>query len=298
VDAVLRQGRRKIAIHTQRVFFHRSPNPRSEIAEGIRRTDRSLDEILSYFQKGGIAEQNLGPLSGIILAFDIRGYEEIKAHLKARWGTIARAHGSRFRPVFVDELARVPAGVPEMRRELNRLIDLYQKDRSGLQKIIGGVIYSRYVGLLLELKTIEYFLDRGYWILQSGREFLDADHNYITELDAVVRSPEGKISLVEARSARVLLPPNQVLKDKILYKLDTYKKYRREINAFIGAPFEEVVFSIDVGPQTPSSLTRSKGEAEYLERQQALVEFLRAQEGPLSRRYGFPVRLLFLYSAP
>ncbi len=159
------------------------------------------------------------------------------------------------------------------------MIKKYKHD-GGLQKIIEGVTYSRYVGLLLELKTVEHYVDRGYDLVQSGHELFDEDGMYITELDLIVRSPEGKTSLVEAKSARVPLPFQEVLRDKILYKLATYQKHWAALEEAAGGPIDEVVFSLDVGPNTQ------------------LVGALRAKERMLSKKYGFSVRFLFIESSP
>ncbi|MDD5629108.1 MAG: hypothetical protein PHU21_08585, partial [Elusimicrobia bacterium] len=84
VDGVIKDHGSNVAVHTYRVYFHRSANPRSEIAEGIRRTDKYLDDVLKQFAKGGRAEKAMGRFGEVILAFDTRGYREIQSHLQAR----------------------------------------------------------------------------------------------------------------------------------------------------------------------------------------------------------------------
>lgn len=278
VDGTMTDGRgRKIAVHTHRVYFHHSKSPASEIAEGIRRVDRYVDEALRNFERGGKAESVLGALDEIVLSFDSRGYSQIKDHLKAKERELAKKHGKRFRFVYVDELAPIPQAKDAMRAELNAFVRKYQG--KGLQKIVEGVIYSRYVGILLELKTVEHYLGLGYEILQSGRDLFDANDQYITELDTVVRSPEGKMYVVEAKSARVKLPNEEALQDKVIYKLDTYKKNRARMEAVLGGPFD-VVFSFDVGDNV------------------ALGDFLKSKEAELSKQYGFEVSFVFLDSTP
>jgi hypothetical protein len=98
----------------------------------------------------------------------------------------------------------------------------------------------------------------------------------VTELDAVTRSPEGATFLVEAKSARVPLPFDVVLQDKVVRKLETYRRERALLEASIGAPIDRVVFSMDPGPNA------------------GLEPFLRGKEEELSRRFGFPVSFLFL----
>jgi hypothetical protein len=278
VDGVLERDGRRTAIQTTRVFFHRAKNSES-IREGIRRADKTVSDLLPHFQEGGRAEQALGPLDDVVLSFDTRGYRAVKAHLKARGKEIERRTGGRVRFAFVDELARVPRNQEAMRSAMRGLIAKYRSQNQGLQKLIEGVTYSRYVGLLLELETMDHYLSRGYKFVQSGRELFDAQGHYVTELDVVVEAPDGRVLLVEARSAREPLPLAQALRDKILYKLEVYRKHRVLISEFIGAEFD-VVFAMDVG---------KNGQ---------FAAYLKAHEAELSREYGFPVSFLFLQSGP
>jgi len=290
VDGVAKIGNKRVAIYTQRVFFHHAPNPQSEIKEGILRVGAYLKKAQEEFKKGGRMEQTLGRVDQVILGFDTRGYDEIKQFMKARENELKKTYGNRFRFVYLDEIASVPKTVPEMRVALNSLISRYQGDP--LQQITDGVVYSRYTGLLLELRTLEYYYKRGYKILQSGREIFDADGHYITELDAVVKSPEGVVYLVEAKSARVLLPQKHVLEGKILYKLDAYKKNQTILENELGAPLN-VIFAMDLGLAKAQGRTHGNN-VEREARQRALLAFLKNQEPILSRRYGFPVSFLFI----
>ncbi|MCX5796662.1 MAG: hypothetical protein NTY77_14305 [Elusimicrobia bacterium] len=278
VDGVMRDHGRNVAIQTHRVYFHHSANPQSEIAEGTRRVDKYLDDALKQFSSHGRAEKAMGVFDEVILAFDTRGYQEIKEHLQRREAEVAKASGGRYRFVYLDDLVKPPASPEAMRADLNVLTEKYRG--KGLDKIIEGVIYSRYVGLLLELKTLEHYLDAGYKILQSGRELFDERGMYVTELDAVVQGPDGKVSVVEAKSARVALSPEDVLREKVLAKLDCYTKNRALLEKFVGSKFDEVVFSFDVG------------------RQPYLAEYLKGREAELSKRYGVAVRFLFLQTGP
>ncbi|MDD5627891.1 MAG: hypothetical protein PHU21_02420, partial [Elusimicrobia bacterium] len=76
------------------------------------------------------------------------------------------------------------------------------------------------------------------------------------------------------------LAPEDVLRDKVIAKLDCYVKNRALLERSLGSKFDEVVFSFDVGHQPE------------------LAEFLKAREAELSRSYGFPVRFLFLETGP
>lgn len=278
VDGVLKQKGRRTAIHTYRAYFHKAENPVSEYTEGIRRADAYLRQSQAYFKRGGRAEQALGRLDDVILVFDTRGYPQIKSHLQERARELSRKEGARLQFRFLDELTAIPKTAEETRAGLNELTKKYKG--KGLEKIIEGVVYSRYVGLLLELKTLEHYVNEGYTILQSGRELFDAQGQYITELDTVVRSPEGKVFLVEAKSARVKLSLQEVLRDKVERKLATYAKERKLLEAGVGAKLDGVVFSIDVGPN------------------EDLIPFLESKASSLSRTYGFPVTFLFLESSP
>lgn len=290
VDGVIRDGRRTIAAHTTQVFFHHADNPRSEIEEGIRRVDHAVREAVDYFAPGGLAESPRGldaKLDEVVLVFDTRGYEEIKRHLRQKEREVAAAGGGRYRFAFLDELVGGPRRTAEeIREEVNEITRRYAGEELG--KIIEGVIYSRYVGVGLELATVDYFMGRNHRFLQSGREVFDEDGRYVTELDAVFRDPQGRVALVEAKSARVHLPKEKVLRDKILYKLETYKKKRELIEKAIGSKIDRVIFSLDVGPL--------KGR--LAKRNARLRAFLREQEGRLGREYGFPVEFLFLESGP
>lgn len=295
VDGVLDDGAKTVAVHTHRVFFHKAKEPKSEIAEGIRRVDGYIRDASQMFAKGGKAEQQMGHLDEVELVFDARGYQEIKDHIRKRGEEIRAKSKGRITFKFLDELAPLPKTQDEVRASLNELVKKFGDEAEGLSKIYEGVIYSRYVGLLLELKTVEHYYNLGYKILQSGRELFDADGMYVSELDVVVESPEGKVSVVEAKSARVGLPPEEVLEEKVAYKLRTYRKFKAELDAMIGKKFDAVVFSMDVAidPNIDPAKVLPK-DVRKLE----LIEFLRAQEPALSKEYGFPVSFLFLQSGP
>ncbi|MFC1679658.1 hypothetical protein ACFL2T_05560 [Elusimicrobiota bacterium] len=279
VDGVMNDRGRNVAVHTYRAYYHPAENPRSEIEEGIKRADSYLEDTARIFLTNGKAEREMGRFDEVVLAFDARGYAEIKDHLKGREAQFRKAFGDRFTFVYLDEIAEMPKTEQETRDELNALIKKYGHEE-GLGKIIEGVIYSRYVGLLLELKTVEHFVDRAHDLLQSGHELFDEEGKYVTELDLIVRSPEGKVILVEAKSARVPLPFEEVLRDKVVKKLDTYLKHWGQLEESAGQPIDEVWFSFDVGPN------------------QALADYLMGKERYLSEKYGFPVRFLFIDSSP
>jgi hypothetical protein len=295
VDGVLDDGAKTVAVHTHRVFFHKSKEPKSEIAEGIRRVDGYINDSEKMFGKGGKAEQQMGKLDEVELVFDARGYQEIKDHIRKRGDEMTAKTNGRIKFKFLDELAPLPKEQAEIRAKLNDLVKKFGGEKEGLSKIYEGVIYSRYVGLLLELKTVEHYYNLGYKILQSGRELFDHNGMYISELDVVVESPEGKVSVVEAKSARVGLPPEEVLEDKVAYKLRTYKKFRAELDAMIGKKFDAVVFSMDVA--IDPNIDRSEVMPKDV-RKLELIDFLRSKEASLSKEYGFPVSFLFLQSGP
>jgi len=294
VDGVLSDGRKKIAVHTHRVFFHHAKNPKSEIVEGIRRVDGYINDAEDMFRRGGKAEGQMGRIDEVELVFDARGYAEIKDHLRRRGAEVSARTDGRIIFKFLDELAPMPKDQAVIRAKLNDLAKKY--NGAGLSKLIEGVIYSRYVGLLLELKTLEHYHQLGYKILQSGRELFDAEGIYVSELDVVVQSPEGKVLVVESKSARVGLPNEEILRDKVIYKLNTYKKFQAQLDAMIGRKFDAVVFAMDVAidPEAPASGRLAERDMRKL----GLVEFLRSKEKELSLKYGFPVSFLFLQSGP
>ncbi len=294
IDALTRINGQRTAIYTHRVFFHPSPNPKSEIEEGIRRVSGYLKEVETEFKKGGTAERQFGPIDRVVLGFDTRGYQEIKNFLKSQEEKLNQSYGNRFRFVYLDDIASIPQNPQDMRKALNDLTAHYNKD--SLQKISEGVIYSRYTGLLLELKTIEHYHKENYQILQSGHELFNPEGHYITEIDALVKSPEGTTYLVEAKSSRVLLTKERVLEGKVLYKLETYKKNQALIEKETGAPLN-VVFAMDLGVSQNGGKSHGK-QAERISRQKDLMEFLKQQAPILSRRYGFPVSFLFIDGGP
>ncbi|MCM2305702.1 MAG: hypothetical protein NDJ72_13460 [Elusimicrobia bacterium] len=296
VDGVLDDGGKTVAVHTHRVFFHKAKNPKSEIVEGIRRVDGVIKDMESMFARGGKAEQQMGRLDEVELVFDARGYQEIKDHIKRRGAEVTARSKGRISFKYLDELAPLPKTQEEIRAKLNEMAQKYGGENAdGLSKIYEGVIYSRYVGLLLELKTVEHYYKKGYKILQSGRELFDENGIYVSELDVVVESPEGKISVVEAKSSRVGLPPEEVLADKVVYKLNTYKKFKAQLDAMIGKPFDAVVFSMDVA--IDPNIDRSQALPKDL-RKLELMDFLKSKEAALSKEYGFPVSFLFMQSGP
>ena len=300
VDGVLDDGDKRVAVHTHQVYFHPAPagplKAESEISEGIRRVDSYLKTSERHFAPGADAEKALGPLDEVVLVFDTRGYKEIKDHLKAKEAEFKKTYGPRFRFAYVDELAPTPKNQQQVRDDYNRLVEKYKGDREGIQKILEGVMYSRYVGILHELKTLEYYSDRGYAVIQSGRDMFGPDGKYITELDAVVRSPEGKVLLVEAKSARVTIPIADAMQEKVLYKLDIYKKNQAFIEQTLGAPLN-VVFSVDPGGRDPQAARM--GQLVWKNpRQKELMNYMKAQEAALSAQYGFPVSFVFINSHP
>ncbi|MBI4422570.1 MAG: hypothetical protein HY554_02515 [Elusimicrobia bacterium] len=278
VDAVLDEGRRRTAIQAYRVYFHKAPNPDSEVEEGIRRVSFAINDALWHFRAGGPAEAELGRLDEIVLAFHSRGHARIKAYLKERESEVRAQTGGRVRFAYLEDMVQTPASPEALRKELGALSRKYQG--RGLDKIAEGVVYSRYVGLLLELRTIETLLDAGHQIIHSGREIFDARGMYSTELDVVSRAPDGKVSIVEAKSARVGLPPEKVLRSKVVNKLERYRRDWALLKQAAGGRLDGVVFAMDPGRNRP------------------LIPFLRGREAELSARYGFPVRFLFIDSVP
>jgi hypothetical protein len=122
VDGVMESRGRKTAINTHRVYFHGADNPRSEIEEGIGRVDGYLKQAERYFSPRGDAERALGRLEKVVLAFDTRGYEEIKRHLKNREREFSARYGRRFRFEYLDDLVEIPRTEQELRDGFNLVV--------------------------------------------------------------------------------------------------------------------------------------------------------------------------------
>src|SRR6185369_4318692 len=111
----------------------------------------TIQDATFQFRPGGKAEQKLGDLDQVVLGFDTRGYKEIKDFIKGQEAEVRKQYGDRYKFVYLDEVAPVPQTIADMRTAVNDLIMKHKED--GLLEVIEGVIYSRYTGLLLELKT-------------------------------------------------------------------------------------------------------------------------------------------------
>lgn len=304
VDAILvdQTNHKVIAEHTHRVYFHPADNPASEISEGNRRVDSYLEKAKMFFSRGGKAEGDLRThFDEVILTFDTRGYKEIEDHLRRKEAALRLEFGDRFTFNYVTQ---PPLSTAKMRAEYNRLVEKYKSQPHGLMNIIDGVTYSRYVGLLHELKSHEYSLNKGETVLQAGRDFFEdipqpdgsKKRRYITEFDGVVRTRAGTIILREDKSVRVPLPLADVMQDTFLYKLDIYKKNRALIERDLGAPLN-VRFTVDVG-----GLNRRAARQGRLvwddPGQRDLMLYLKRQGPILSAQYGFPVYFIFINSHP
>lgn len=283
VDGILKKGRKRVAVVSRSIYYHHSANVQSQIDEGIRRIGGELEAIVEQFRPGGIAERQeiVGNLSEVVLGFDTRGHGEIKTFLQEQELALRQRFGDRFRFKFLDDVVgEVPRLGKPIRHALNMMINAY-KNNDRMLAIIEGVVYSRYVGMLHELKTAQTLQFLGHKILSLGRELL---HNgaYYTELDAVTQSPSGLKYLIEAKSARVPLTPTYLLSSKFLYKLNRYKERRGflEKKALGGQPLR-VIFSVDVGASQPE-----------------VKKLLIDREKELSAEYGFEVHFLFIKSFP
>ncbi|NNN06843.1 MAG: hypothetical protein HKL90_13165, partial [Elusimicrobia bacterium] len=237
----------------------------------------------------------------VLLTFDTRGYKEIADHLRGKEAELRAQFGDRFQFAYVTEK---PQSKAQVRADYNRLVEKYKTQPKGVMNIIDGVTYSRYVGLLHELKSHEDSVNRGETVLQAGRDFFEeiplpdgtTKRRYITEFDAVVRAQDGTIILREDKSVRIPLPLEKVMQSTFLYKLDIYKKNQALIERSLGAPLN-VRFSVDVGGRDRRAALQ--GLLVWTDpRQKALLEYLKAQGPILSEKYGFPVSFVFVNSHP
>jgi hypothetical protein len=274
LDAVAEEGGRRTAYNTYRVFFHPAKNPESEIREGMRKLNHYLNDALWDLKPGGKADKSLGGIDRAVLVFDVRGYAPFRERVRKAALEMAGKHKGRFTFLFLDEMAPIPKAGAEMVAQLKGYVER-SRGRAAVQGIIEEAVATRYIGLLKELKTIEYYLDKGYTLVSNGHVVSDPEGIYITEVDAIVRSPKGRVSLVEAKSARVSEPFDEVLRKKVISKLEVYSIYRARIESDIGMPIDDVVFSFDVGSN------------------HSLKDYLISEAPGLSERFGFPVRFEF-----
>ncbi|MBI4386570.1 MAG: hypothetical protein HY551_04250 [Elusimicrobia bacterium] len=267
----------RIAIQTLRVFFHRTQNPRSEIEEGKRRLLHALLDASYFFQPKGRVEETVEPVDRVILALDTRGYPELKRFAQQNILEIFGEHNRRFEFVFLDDTPGFRVPPDRVSAELNALAR-HPGHGYLLRRIQEGVLYSRYVGLLLELRTIEYLVDNGYEILHTGIELFGKNGLYITELDVVARK-DGQISIWESKSFRQRISAKSILKYDIHRKLRTYRDYDTDIRQAIGGKFD-VFFALDVGWW------------------KKIIPKLLTQQAALGNEYQRPVSFVFLESYP
>lgn len=293
VDGIAYFGGVKTAIHTHRVFVHPSHNPQSQIEEGKRRVSAYLENARKYYDPGGQADKiridpkNRNERKGIekvILAFDTRGYKEIEDHIRKE----TKKWGSRYDIRFTSRYMKPLGGDQAVIKRLNQLTEKHSGDI--LRNIAEGVIYSRYVGLYLELKTIEEKVRQGHSIIESGRDLLDAKGIYITELDVVSKDKNGKVWINESKSARVDIPHEEVLQDKILYKLEIYLKNLALLNAKLGRGFG-VNFPMGL-EMRPHPIT---GERTFTPKSLALKHFLDDAVAELNAKKKYPFVITIEY---
>jgi len=312
-DAIMVDSQKNnIAVHLYRVYYHPAPgNSASEIAEGIRRVDKDLDEMIREFRANGHSERQLGMrFAAIELGFDTQGYQEIEDHLRRRERDIRAAYGGRFHFSYVTEPKLASARI---RAEYNRYVEKHADQPEGLSGIIDGVTYSRLVGMGHELTSHKKRLSLGFKITQAGRDFIGKKvlpdgsvvDGYITEFDAVTEraedahkpSKERDVILWEDKSARVWMPLDEVMERTFLYKLRIYRDNRAVIEESLGGAPLKVVFSVDVGGLNRKAAKQGLLVWQDLE-QQALMHHLQRVAPKLSRQYGFPVSFVFVNSHP
>lgn len=263
----------------------------SLVADAAQELRKDYLESMIEHLNSSQAVLQYGKVHKHIIVIDTRGMEGIKAAIKERMEELNEEYSNdgRFEFKFADEIVDIPKTTEEIAKDLNEWSSEYAKDFTygnpegpinSPGRILYGTIYSRYVGLLLELKSVAEMSELGYEIIKSGYEVQDESGRYVTELDIVVKDKKGKISIVECKSARSTMSFSKLLQSKVVYKLDTYLKDRDLINKKIGEPFDEVIFIMDVGSK------------------QRLVGRLATESKRLSAIYGFPVKFLFFESNP
>lgn len=265
----------------------------SRAADAAQELRKDYLEYMIEHLNSAEATLQYGKVDKHIIVIDTRGLEGIKSALKKRMEELNEEYSDngRFEFKFADEIVDIPKTNEEIIKDLNELssenVDNFTYENpegsdNNIARILYGTVYSRYVGLLLELKSIAEMSDIGYDVLKSGYEVQDESGKYITELDLIVKDKEGKISIVECKSARSAMSFSKLLKSKVIYKLDTYLEYKDLINEKIGEnqEFQEVIFIMDVGSK------------------HKLIGKLEAESKRLSKIYGFTVKFIFLESNP
>jgi hypothetical protein len=161
VDGIIQKAGKRTAVHTHRVYFHPAPSRLSEINEGNRRFDSYLKTTIDQFESGE-AERVVGNTDEIVLAFDYRGYLEIRDHIIEKMNEVRQQYGDKYKIKLVDDhyideyslvtekpFLRDEAGnilinskhhrmldVNQIRRDINAMISRYREDE--LAKIIEG----------------------------------------------------------------------------------------------------------------------------------------------------------------
>ena len=264
----------------------------SLIADASQELRRDYFEYMIEFVNSPEGKRQYGKVDNYVFVIDTRGVPAIKEKITQRKKEIELEYGDKYQVLFADEIVDANKSIGEKLEELNgwsyEYADDFEEDaidgNAGSHgRILYGTVYSRYVGLLLELVTLaELTENHGYKILQSGHEIKDEEGRYITELDVVAEDNEGVVSIIECKSARSKMPYNDILKSKVIYKLDTYLKYQDIINADLGEgkEFRQVIFVMDTGGK------------------KSLEQRLKGEEEKLSALYGFPVKFVFIESNP
>ncbi|MFC2092092.1 hypothetical protein ACFLTD_04895, partial [Elusimicrobiota bacterium] len=297
---------KRALVSTHQVFFHppdknvtKEQQHESIVREGLGRLSGTIDELNKIYGQRGMAKKAVGKFDKAIIVIDTRGIEEFKTYIE---NNKHKLHKN----IEIHYMDEVEAGI----YEYSRLpwIDLVHEfnEHERLSKIIRGTLYSRYVGMKLELDAIKLFIDKGFKVLQSGRNAY-FHGMYLTELDLVVEK-DGKRFIVECKSSRQKLHYDEVLEDKIVYKLRKYKKAWRILSDSVSAGLGEkardiidgVIFYLDTGLQFLKGKAipkDSNARKEYVERLRYLVglrKFLINKEKDFPEKYGKPVKIAFV----
>ncbi|MFC2092216.1 hypothetical protein ACFLTD_05530, partial [Elusimicrobiota bacterium] len=271
-DGIIYENGKRIITGTHQVFFH-PPDPdasdfrrkQSILREGANRligppsegekligkrkaAGGIIAEMNRVYGKGGLVSRQLGEFDRAIVTIDTRGIGEFKKLIKDNMHHIDPNIDIR----FFDDIEKTPevekyTGLPLMELAGQFL----EHDR--MKNIIEGVLYSRYVGLKLELEAIKFFTDMGYEVLQSGRNAYK-NGQYVTELGLIVRQKStGRVFMVECKSSRQKEDAKDVVINKMASEVKTYRDnwdlIEQEVSKKAGEKIkiQGVLFFFDVG---------------------------------------------------
>ncbi|MFC2061991.1 hypothetical protein ACFLUV_05715 [Elusimicrobiota bacterium] len=241
---------KRVVINTHQVYFHPPDKTASSdaqydsiVKEGEDRLAHFIDNLNGLYGKNGKVSRQIGEFDKAIVVIDTRGVKEFRQYVEKN----KRKLNKNIEIHYTEDIEEDTSMAKYSRMSwLDLVKEMGRIEYFG--EVIEGVLYSRYVGLKLELAAIKHFTDLGFKILQSGKNFY-IDGKYVTELDLVVEDKEGKVFIVECKSSRPRLRTEDIIGDKIAPKIKTYKNNWPQLEKDVGKRIDGVIFYFDVGAQ-------------------------------------------------